>query len=99
MSLPSPLVPASDPASYDTPSIRSPSEQITYMWWSTILWCGRLKVSARKRSANPMPTPFANPCPSGPVVTSMPSVWRNSGCPGVADCHWRKRFSSSSDRL
>jgi hypothetical protein len=28
-------------------------------------------------------TPLAIPCPSGPVVTSIPSVMKLSGCPGV----------------
>ena len=59
---------------------------------------GRLNVPARKRSAIAMPTPFAKPWPSGPVVTSMPAVWPHSGWPGVREPHWRNCFSSSSER-
>jgi hypothetical protein len=42
-------------------------------------WPGRLKVSARKRSAMAKPTPLAKPWPSGPVVTSTPGVKPRSG--------------------
>ena len=44
-----------------------------------------------------MPTAFATPWPSGPVVASTPGVSPNSGCPGVFDPHWRKRLISSSE--
>ena len=40
-------------------------------------------VVRSQRSARAMPTELAKPCPSGPVVTSMPAVWCISGCPGV----------------
>ncbi len=41
------------------------------------------------------PTALAKPCPKGPVVISIPSVWYNSGCPGVLECNCLKRFKSS----
>ena len=40
----------------------------------------------------PIPTPFAKPWPSGPVVTSTPGVSRFSGWPGVLLPHWRNCF-------
>ena len=49
-------------------------------------------------SAIAMPTALAKPWPSGPVVTSTPAVWPASGCPGVAESHWRNAFRSSSSR-
>ena len=45
-----------------------------------------------------MPTAFAAPWPSGPVVVSTPGVWPYSGWPGVMLPHCRNRFSSSSGR-
>ncbi len=42
-----------------------------------------------------MPTALASPCPSGPVVVSTPGVTPTSGWPGVFECSWRKRLSSS----
>ena len=45
-----------------------------------------------------IPTPFANPCPSGPVVVSTPGVTPYSGCPGVLLSHCLKFLSSSSDK-
>src|SRR5437764_221646 len=95
MSFPRPSVPAIDAASFETPSIRSPSEQMTYVRWSTISSYGRLKSSARNPSAMPKPTPFANPCPSGPVVASMPAVWCTSGCPGVIASNLRKELAGA----
>ena len=38
-----------------------------------------LNFAARIRSANAMPTAFANPCPSGPVVVSIPISGSYSG--------------------
>src|ERR1035437_9752441 len=38
-----------------------------------------------------MPTPLANPWPSGPVVVSTPGVIPRSGCPGHLLPHWRNR--------
>ena len=43
-----------------------------------------------------IPTPFANPWPSGPVVVSIPAVWPCSGWPGVREPHWRNCSRSSS---
>ena len=42
-----------------------------------------------------MPTLVATPCPSGPVVVSMPDVQRYSGWPGHLLSSWRKRLMSS----
>ena len=47
-------------------------------------WPGRLNSAARRRSAIAMPTAFAKPWPSGPVVASTPGVRPYSGWPGVA---------------
>ena len=66
------------------PSWRSPSETMPYIRWSTIAWPGRLNSAARRRSAIAMPTPFAKPWPSGPVVASTPGVRPCSGWPGRA---------------
>ncbi len=57
-----------------------------------------LNRSAAIFAAIPIPTPLANPWPSGPVVTSTPTVWPNSGCPGVLLPHWRKFLISSIGR-
>ena len=46
-----------------------------------------------------MPTPFAKPWPSGPVVISTPGVSPYSGWPGVFDPNWRKFLISSSDKI
>jgi hypothetical protein len=43
-----------------------------------------------------MPTLVAMPCPSGPVVVSMPEVQRYSGWPGQRLSSWRKFLMSSS---
>ena len=45
------------------------------------------------------PTDMARPCPSGPVVTSTPSVSPRSGCPGVIDSHCRNCCRSSMRHL
>ncbi len=96
MSLPSRRCPASELASDATPSWRSPSEQMTYVWWSMSLWPGLLNSPARRRSAIAMPTAFVRPWPSGPVVASTPGVSPYSGWPGVIEPHWRNAFTSSS---
>ncbi len=44
-----------------------------------------------------MPTLVAMPCPSGPVVVSMPEVQRYSGWPGQRLSSWRKLLMSSSE--
>ena len=44
-----------------------------------------------------MPTEFAAPCPSGPVVHSTPVVMRYSGWPGVRLSSCRKDLMSSSE--
>ena len=56
----------------------------------------RLKRSASMRSASAMPTAFAMPWPSGPVVVSMPAAWPYSGWPAVGLPSWRKCLRSSS---
>ena len=48
------------------------------------------KRAAIMRSASAMPTAVAIPCPSGPVVVSMPSAWPYSGWPAVFGPSWRK---------
>lgn len=50
-------------------------------------------------SAIAIPTDIAKPCPSGPVVTSIPSVCLNSGCPGVLEPHCLNCFNSSNSKL
>jgi len=45
-----------------------------------------------------IPTAFAKPCPSGPVVVSTPGVRPCSGCPGVREPHCRNRSISSRGR-
>ena len=69
--------------------MRSPSLTKAQVRWSMIRWPGRLKCSARKRSAIAMPTALPTPWPSGPVVVSTPGVWPRSGWPGVLEPHWR----------
>ena len=51
----------------------------------------------RYDSANASPTPVAKPCPSGPVVMSIPNFVSNSGCPGVFEFNCLKFFMSSID--
>src|SRR5581483_6984845 len=87
-----PRCPPSDAASWLMPSSRSPSLQMTNVWWSTT---SGLKRARSQRSAMPMPTALAKPWPSGPVVTSTPGVWWTSGCPGVRDPNWRNCSMSS----
>ena len=55
--------------------------QIANTWWSQTSAPNRAR---RFASASAMPTPFAKPWPSGPVVTSTPAVWPYSGWPGRA---------------
>ena len=64
----------------------------------TISCPGWLKYAARYFCAIAIPTPFANPWPSGPVVISTPAVCLYSGWPGVLLCSWRKLRSSLSAR-
>ena len=80
--LPSCWWPASDEASEVTPSCRSPSDAMTYTWWSNGDSPGPAAGSSRPRSrreAIAMPTAEARPWPSGPVVISTPVVWPSSG--------------------
>ena len=53
-----------------------------------------------RRPASSPPAPcrptVARPWPSGPVVVSMPLVWKFSGWPGVSDPSWRKCLIWSS---
>src|ERR1700685_1066057 len=60
---------------------------------------GRLKYCPIQRDASAIPTLVATPCPSGPVVVSMPDVQRYSGCPGHLLLSCRKFLTSSSDTL
>ena len=57
---------------------------------------GRLNSAARCFSASAMPTAFASPWPSGPVVVSMPSSSSRSGWPATREPSWRKFLSSST---
>ena len=46
------------------------------------------------------PTAFAKPCPSGPVVTSIPGVSCDSGWPGVmlsTCCRWSQYHYNTED--
>ena len=52
-----------------------------------------LKRAAIIFAASPIPTALANPCPSGPVVTSIPEAWPYSGCPAVREPHCRNCFN------
>ena len=61
------------------PSSRQPSPPITKVWWSHS--SGEKWVRSH-RSAMPMPTPLAKPCPRGPVVTSTPGCGVARGGPG-----------------
>ena len=67
-----------------------------YVQWSTTSWPGRLNSAARRRSAIAMPTAFAKPWPSGPVVASTPGVRPYSGWPGVFEPYCRNDSRSSS---
>ena len=98
MSLPSPQWPANEAASLATPSCMQPSPANTYVKLSNSLRPGLLYVAAMCDSASARPTPLATPCPNGPVVTSTPSVWLTSGCPGVLLSICLNRFSSSMER-
>jgi hypothetical protein len=97
-SFPSRWCPAISAASWEIPSIRSPSEQKAQVKWSTTVCPGRLNRAASQRSARAIPTEFPTPCPRGPVVVSTPGVSWNSGCPAVRLPHWRKFLSSSRGR-
>ena len=70
--------PARPAASWLMPSIRSPSEAMTHVRWSTRLLPNRAAIM---RSARAMPTAVAKPWPSGPVVVSMPGCSPCSGWP------------------
>ena len=78
---PRPRWPASDAASWLTPSMKQPSPAITYVWWSTR---SAPKRSRSTRSAMAMPTASPKPWPSGPVVTSMPGGVAGLGVAGRA---------------
>ena len=78
--------------------MRSPSETIPYVQWSTSGYPSRFHAAARCCSAIAIPTPIANPCPRGPVVASTPGVRPYSGWPGVRLPHCRNRWSSSMGR-
>ena len=92
MSLPRPRWPAREAVSDETPSMRSPSETKAQVRWFTH---PSPKTELRCASAIAIPTAVPKPCPSGPVVISMPRSSSYSGCPAVGDPHWRKltRFS------
>jgi hypothetical protein len=99
--LPSSWWPASDDASDETPSMMSPSEASTQMWWSKGLSPGFASGSSIplwRRWAKAMPTADAKPDPSGPVVISTPLVWWTSGWPGVCEPHVRNALRSPSSR-
>ena len=85
-------------ASCEMPSIRSPSEQMNQVRWSTIAWPSRLNSAASIASARASPTALPVPCPSGPVVISTPGVSPRSGWPGVWEPSWRNRMSCSIGR-
>ena len=79
------------------PSIRSPSEHKAKTRW-VIGRKASPSTAVRASSilaASAMPTELATPCPSGPVVVSMPGVSCTSGWPGVMLPHWRKRLRSA----
>ena len=83
-------IPARPIASWLIPSIRQPSPAMTQVRWFTKCSPKRARSDA---SAIAKPTPFASPCPSGPVVVSIPAAWPNSGWPAVAEPNWRKARS------
>src|SRR5699024_12481870 len=92
-------VPASDEASPDTPSSRSPSEASTMTEWSN----GEVPAGASgsnsprsRRAAMAMPTAEASPEPKGPVVISTPEVCPTSGWPGVREPQERSALRASS---
>jgi hypothetical protein len=74
----------------------SPSLAMTKVWWPITSWAPVLNRAASIRSAMASPTAFEIPCPSGPVVVSMPAASPRSGCPAVGLPSWRKFFRSSS---
>lgn len=74
-----------------------PSPARHQILWSNTLKSGVLKVAAAIFSEIAMPTAFATPCPSGPLVASTPTVSPNSGCPGVFEPFWRKFLMSSTE--
>ena len=78
-------VPARLAASYEMPSIKSPSPHNTYVLKSIILFLPLLNLASRFASAIAIPTALANPCPNGPVDISTPGVVLYSGCPGVIE--------------
>ena len=82
-------------ASWLTPSIRSPSEQIPK---TRTPFAGSPKRAACILAASAKPTMLPTPCPSGPVVVSTPGVSPCSGCPGVLLSHWRNCSSCASGR-
>ena len=68
------------------------------MWWSKIVCSFVLKRASAILAATAMPTAFATPWPSGPVVVSTPlGACVSSGCPGVFECSCRKCLISSSE--
>ncbi len=73
----------------------SPSPQIAYTLKLNRSKPGRLYFAPRNLLTMAMPTLFAAPCPSGPVVVSTPVVKCDSGCPGVLLSSCRKRLISS----
>ena len=75
--------------------MKQPSPATTKVRWSHT---SSPKVVRSQRSVIAIPTALAKPWPSGPVVISMPAVWRYSGWPGVRLPHWRNWRRSSKDR-
>jgi hypothetical protein len=74
----------------------SPSLAIVNVKWLTISCSASLNCAASMRSPSAMPTAFESPCPSGPVVTSMPGEYLRSGWPAVGAPTCRKLLRSSS---
>ena len=64
------------------------------MKWATI---SSSKPAASMRSPSAIPTAVEMPCPSGPVVVSIPGAWPYSGWPAVGEPSWRKFLRSSSE--
>ena len=46
-----------------------------------------------------MPTAFANPCPNGPVVVSIPVFFSYSGCPAQIEFNFLKFLISLIETL
>ena len=61
--------PANEHDSYEIPSIKHPSPHITYIKLFISIFFDAIAI----------PTPFAIPCPSGPVVVSIPEFGWYSG--------------------